>query len=101
MREWAKRITIPQALKDEIKHEQGCRCILCGKVKPFNKLQIHHKKPVCHFLPYESKLAAKRENLCAICTGCHPTADHYALTERVYIDELIEMREDEEYVLTT
>lgn len=97
--ETAKRLTIPSELKFNIKHEQRCRCLVCNHKFKVNQLQIHHIKPVTHFYRGEERQAAERENLCALCKSCHRTADHYAIHERIYLPELIEMRQDQEYIL--
>lgn len=99
MKEWAKRETIPQALKDQIKHEQNCTCALCFKPKPFKKLRIHHIKPVVHHKPDEGHIAAKRENLAAVCDPCHAYLDAMALEKRIYLPEVVEMQQNKEYEL--
>lgn len=98
MKETAKRLTIPNEIKLEIKHSQGCRCALCNRKFKINQLQIHHIQPVVHFYQGEEEQAARRENLTAVCRPCHRQLDYYALEKSIYLPEVIEMIEHQEYV---
>lgn len=98
MKERAKRVTVPPEVREQIKHEQGCKCLLCHRPFKPQLLYIHHKQPVSHHKKGEGEYANRRENLCALCMGCHQTADHMALEYRIYIPET-QMLPGEEYQL--
>jgi hypothetical protein len=89
----AERITVPTEMRKQIKHEQGCRCLVCGNIKKEQDLAIHHIQPVSHHSKGRGEVANRRENLCALCGDCHNWADHLALEKGVYLNELIDMNE--------
>lgn len=99
MRERARRVPIPTEVRKQIKHEQGCKCLLCQM--PFNEhdLFIHHVQPVSHHPKGRGEVANRRENLCALCSECHSYADHLAFEKNVYLNELIDMKQGVEYSL--
>lgn len=99
MRERAKRITLSNEVRKQVKHEQACRCMLCQSQFKETDLYIHHVKPVSQFKKGEGHIANKRENLCALCGSCHSYADHMALEKQVYLDEIIDMIPNVEYSL--
>lgn len=100
MAERARRITVPTEIRQQIKHEQGCRCLACGVIFREQDLSIHHVQPVSHHRPDRMLEANRRENLCALCGGCHDWADHMALEKGVYLNELIDMEQGVDYRIT-
>jgi len=60
MREWAKRLLVEVAERDEE------LCILCGAPMA----EVHHIVPKGRKKPY-SKKTWRIENLCCICRACH------------------------------
>lgn len=91
MRERARRVNVPTELRREIKHEQGCRCAVCGGTFKEKDLYIHHIKPVCHFRKSEREKMNDRENLVALCYPDHEWADDMALNKNIYLNELIDL----------
>lgn len=100
MKEKARRVPIPTETRFQIKHEQGCNCLVCGNHKKESDLFIHHVVPVSHHRRGEERSANRRENLCALCGECHSWADHMALEKGVYLNEIIDMRPGVSYPLS-
>lgn len=84
------RERVPVILRKQVKSEQEHRCLICGSSE---HLSIHHILPVSH------GGQNNRENLCGLCGACHDWADHMALTENIYLNDLIEMQPGREYRL--
>lgn len=84
------RERVPVTLRRQVKSEQEQRCLICDS---FEHLSIHHILPVSH------GGSNRRENLCGLCGECHDWADHMALTENIYLSDLIDMQSDVEYNL--
>lgn len=99
MRERAKRVPVSRELRQEIKHQQGCKCGYCHQQYDEHDLYIHHKIPVSFHKKGEGEHANRVDNLVAVCSECHSFLDHKALHEKVYFDDLIEMQIGVEYPL--
>lgn len=84
------RERVPATLRRQVKSEQEQRCLICSS---FEHLSIHHILPVAH------GGGNNRENLCGLCGECHDWADHMALTENIYLFDLIDMQSGIEYIL--
>lgn len=68
---------------------------MCGKKWKEKMLYVHHIKPVTHHERGQEREAARRENLCALCKGCHRVADHYALEKGIYLYELKDLMQQD------
>lgn len=98
---------LPIGLRKQIKHEQGCKCGLCGELFKPKELNIHHIKPFSHHKKEELPQSSKRENLVALCSPCHSFADELALEHDIYLSEFpnnklryeVNMSEGIEYVV--
>lgn len=91
MGERAKRQPLSAEVRRRVKHDQGCRCLVCQVKLPEKDLFIHHIQPVSHHSKDSGQIANRRENLCALCGECHSWADHMALTKKVYLNEVMEI----------
>lgn len=100
MKERAKRVTVPPEIRQQIKHEQGCKCGYCLQQFTEHDLYIHHIKPVSKHQKGEGEKANCRHNLVAVCSDCHSELDHLALKKDIYLTDLVEMIPGIDYVLS-
>lgn len=99
MKERAKRVPVSRELRQQVKHEQGCKCGYCHQQYDEHSLYVHHIKPVSKHEKGEGEKANCRHNLVAVCESCHKELDYLALNKDIYLTDLVEMIPGIDYIL--